>query len=341
MAHTKRRVRQHIMEDQSYSIFKQLLPEEWAVHEYRPDYGIDLVVELFKYTDEAREAADTLGEVVFVQLKSVKTTEIRRQRVYSRTNVEKSVGGARGRDHKDIEVISFTIDTDELLTVQTMGPTIAVVLCLVCLDTRRVFFVCLNDLVEKILLSEDANYATQATKTIHIPVKNEVTKLEYGVHGLKFLARRPKYYADFNKFHYQQNELWYFFGFQKPMIQTYRNIVEQPRDPERELRPLLRRFIVVLSGLDMWDDNDAWQLVEFYRVKMEELREKVDDAGVSVADITSLAMLLWNGLTALSSTYEEICREWFLPTYLGDELSYPPAAVEAASDEGGGATSAK
>ena len=42
MAHTKRRGRQHIMEDQSYLVFKSLLPEEWAVHEYRPDYGIDL-----------------------------------------------------------------------------------------------------------------------------------------------------------------------------------------------------------------------------------------------------------------------------------------------------------
>ncbi len=55
MAHTKRRVRQHIMEEQSYRLFRDLIPDEWAVHEYRPDYGIDLVVEIFKYIDEERE----------------------------------------------------------------------------------------------------------------------------------------------------------------------------------------------------------------------------------------------------------------------------------------------
>jgi hypothetical protein len=32
-------------------------------------------------------------------------------------------------------------------------------------------------------------------------------------------------------------------------------------------------------------------------------------------------LILWNGLTLLSSNYEEICREWFLPTLLGDDLS--------------------
>lgn len=60
MAHTRRRVRQHIMDERLYRVFRDLLPEEWAVHEYLPDYGIDLVVELFKYIDDTREAADTL-----------------------------------------------------------------------------------------------------------------------------------------------------------------------------------------------------------------------------------------------------------------------------------------
>ena len=78
------------MEEMSYLIFKGLLPQEWCVHEYRPDYGIDLVVEIFKFIDETREAADTLGELFFVQLKSVKQAKVQKLTVKARTNAERA-----------------------------------------------------------------------------------------------------------------------------------------------------------------------------------------------------------------------------------------------------------
>ena len=53
MAHKKRRVFQHVMEDHSYEIIKRSLPQEWVIREFnRPDYGIDLVIELFEKIDE-------------------------------------------------------------------------------------------------------------------------------------------------------------------------------------------------------------------------------------------------------------------------------------------------
>ncbi len=321
MAHTKRRVRQHIMEDQSYLIFKGLLPEEWAVHEYRPDYGIDLVVEIFKFIDETREAADTLGELFFVQLKSVKQTKIQKLTVKARGNVEKADARYDDNDTKEIEVVPFVIDTDELLTVQTMGPTIAVVLCLVCIDAGRVFFVCLNDLVEKVVLVDDPKYTEKGTKTIYLPVKNEITKGGLTLHGLRFMAKRPKFYAAFNRFNYQQNEIWYYLGFAKPGIITYRNEVELEHDLETETRPMLRRFIAVLKHLDIWFDNPAWNLVGHYYDELLKMEAMLDDPSIETNKVISQMLLLWNGLTALSSTYEEICREWYLPTLLGDSLS--------------------
>ena len=321
MAHTKRRVRQHIMEDQSYLVLKALLPEEWAVHEYRPDYGIDLVIEIFKFIDDTREAADTLGELFFVQLKSVKQTEIHKLKLRSRGNVEKSAA-ARGESlERAIEVIPYVIDTDTLLTVQTMGPTIAVVLCLVCLETNRVFYVCLNDLIEKVLLVEDLNYAEKGTKTIHIPVKNEITQGVSGLDGLRFMAKRPKFYAAFNRFNYQQSELWYFLGFTRPGIVTYRDQVEPEHDLDVEMRPLLRRFISVLKYLDIWTDNTAWSLVDEYYTYLAQMEAMLDNPNEDTETIISKALVVWNGLTALSRNYEEICREWYLPTLLGDTLS--------------------
>lgn len=322
MAHTKRRVRQHIMEDQSYLMLKGALPEEWAVHEYRPDYGIDLVIEIFKFIDEAREAADTLGELFFVQLKSVKETKIRTISVQSRGNVEKTSDPNKYDESQQIEVIPFSIDTDELLTVQTMGPTIAVILCLVCLDTRRIFFVCLNDLIEKVILIDDPNYTNKGEKTIYIPVKNEIKNEPNNLIPLRFYAKRPKFYAAFNKFHYQQNELWYLLGFGKPGISTYREVIELSRDPITELRPLLLRFITILKGLDIWTDTDMWAIVPDYYNKLLTFENSLVDSTIPIERVAQNALLLWNGLTSLSRNYEELCREWFLPTFLAQYLSY-------------------
>ena len=78
-----------------------------------------------------RDFAVAFGELFFVQLKSIKQSKIQSINVSSRGNVEKTTAQTVLEENHQIEVVSFVIDTDELLTVQTMGPTIAVVLCLV------------------------------------------------------------------------------------------------------------------------------------------------------------------------------------------------------------------
>jgi hypothetical protein len=41
------------MEDESYQLIKKHIPKEWVIREFnRPDYGIDIVIELFNKIDE-------------------------------------------------------------------------------------------------------------------------------------------------------------------------------------------------------------------------------------------------------------------------------------------------
>lgn len=63
----KKRPAQHITGEKGVNILKELFPDEWAVREYTPDYGIDLDVELFD--DLGNDVYITKGEHVLFQVK--------------------------------------------------------------------------------------------------------------------------------------------------------------------------------------------------------------------------------------------------------------------------------
>ncbi len=117
----------------SFQITRSILPQEWVFHEYRPDYGIDFSIEPFESVEAG--SLETLGEHLFVQLKSVATLTTQILDVTSRYNVEKRpisekvVGGNAAV--KQIEVFPFTISTNDLVTVQLMGAAATVLLLLV------------------------------------------------------------------------------------------------------------------------------------------------------------------------------------------------------------------
>lgn len=160
MPHNKRRPMQHIMEEQSSLIIRKKLPEEWVLHRYAPDYGIDFVVETFEYINEEHTVAETLGEFFFVQLKSVQAAKAERILVKSRYNVEKSY--EYGRDTSaEIEVIKYTIEINEIHTVMSMGTAVPTVLLLVDLSTEDVYFLCLNDYIEKFSCRTGKNCKTK------------------------------------------------------------------------------------------------------------------------------------------------------------------------------------
>lgn len=344
MAYTKKRVRQHIMEDRSIRIVREVLPDEWVVREYRPDYGIDLTIELFEYVDPERTIAATLGETLFVQVKSTETVELRTLEVHRRSNVEKGPLKEDVNESLKIEVAQLALDTSELLTVQAMGAAIPVLLFLVELSTQSIYFVCLNDLVEKVILPEDPDFAQQQTRTIRIPARNRITAQNpRSILPLGTIAKRPKLYAAFEKFRYQRNELVY-------AVSDVAEAASEDRLQESltDLIGLTRHFLAVDLGYDFWERIPEWPPVEWSFRELSSLAEflatdqpreraalqrflgtpifpfsALTPDYLATLDLPELQQALaeqikviWNRLSNLSSIYGELVREWFLPTYL-------------------------
>lgn len=107
MAHKKRRVAQHIMDDQSLQIIKDTLHKEWVVRDYKPDYGIDIAVELFEHIEGSEVITETLGEWFFAQVKSVARTSTNKLKYYHRYNVEMEPLRHDKNEHVEIDVIPF------------------------------------------------------------------------------------------------------------------------------------------------------------------------------------------------------------------------------------------
>ncbi|HEY2585454.1 MAG TPA: DUF4365 domain-containing protein [Tepidisphaeraceae bacterium] len=322
----KRRNQQHLMEDRSIAMLRESLPAEWVLHEYKPDYGIDFVVEVFQFLKDEPTVAETLGETFFVQLKSVAKTTIVTDRVYKRYNVEKRKLEHDKKEFLDIEIIKFDIEVAELLTVRAMGVGMPVLLVIACLDLGRLFYVCLNDLIDKVIEPEDATYADQGTKRISIPLKNELKRDQTSLVPIRFYAKRGKLLAAFTKFEFQRSELAYGLG---------------ELSPEHWLVMALH-FLSKLKALDIWEGCEMWQLVPFYRCEIDRVEALLKDDSKPVEDRVFYSRPLWQGLVAMGHTFEELCREWNLPTHLAQFLSYPdspnrPAAVASDPRKAGAA----
>ena len=86
MATTKQRPEQHLIDQDGEKLLRDKLPRHWLPRPYRPDYGLDFSIEVFKAIGGTNE---TLGEHFFIQLKSVQDSEIKPLAIFSRENVEK------------------------------------------------------------------------------------------------------------------------------------------------------------------------------------------------------------------------------------------------------------
>tara|TARA_R110002096_G_scaffold212352_9_gene399849 strand:- start:506 stop:1546 length:1041 start_codon:yes stop_codon:yes gene_type:complete len=328
------------MEDKSREVLKGLLPEEWVIRDYKPDYGIDIAVELFQYVDEERTKADTLGETFFGQIKSTHKVQTRSVSVHPLYNVEKKPLTENPDESKDITVIPLTIEVGELLTVQAMSPALPVVLFLVELNSGRVFFVCLNDLIDKVVLPSDPTFSSKGNKTIWIPIENELTLEEHSLTALKFYAKRPKLYAAFTKFTYQEHELRY----------LHDHLSYLPIEELIESAELLtiRHFLRGILEYDFWETTPMWTpIADCHRLasrtanlidtataeggftqemfpdskKLSESMQE-DEEFIVRTFLTHHLVATWSSLKNLANMHEEICREWNLPTFMGHNLSY-------------------
>jgi hypothetical protein len=290
-----------MMEGDSFAILRQALPSHWPIHGYAPDFGIDGTVEVFELLEDDPPVAETLGEVFFFQLKSVKRCMPKQIELRPRFNVEK--GPFKNTEGKagQLEVVRFPISTDELVTVEAMGAGSAVLLFLVCLETESVYFLNLTDYVDKVLNPEKPDWRKQKSVSLTVPAPNEVHPESPMLRLLRFYGMRPKLMGMFTKIHFQWAELAY--------------EIQSTDWPHMALH-----FGQSLLRLDAWE-APAWALLHDYKRGLESVVGKL---AANPENVNRQAVVdFWFRLDTIGRTFEEVTREWGLPTYLGLTCSYP------------------
>ena len=328
-ARSKQRTAQHLIDAEAQELFRAAIPKHWVLREYRPDYGLDFALEVFSplLVSSAEPASfETMGEHLFIQLKGCRKAKRRKLKLYGRYNVEKR---ALARDKNELvgalDVLPFSLEVSELVTIQRMGAALPVLLVVAELESAQCFFVCLNDYIDKVLAPRHADYGDATVRTIHIQVRNLLSH-PHGLIAMRWYAKRPKLYAAFQKFVYQHVELGY-------------------ASDAAELISLARHFGSLLLRYDFWDDMEMWMPIGLYGAAIRRFLDtgspgllQVNEEGMTQAsggDVGRRAELLrlfagqeipalWSSLATLPRTYEEICREWLLPTPLALFSSYEP-----------------
>lgn len=310
------------MEDESYQIIKKLIPKDWVIREFnRPDYGIDLVIELFDKIDD--QNCETLGEFIYVQVKSVKTVDVVKEKIFNTTNVAKGIWKEDKSEYAEIDVVKYVFDINSIYTIQGLGASVSVLLFLVDINKEDVFFICLNDYIDKILLPKNPNYANQESITITIPAINNLKDENILNNALKFYGKRAKLLAAFSKFSYQKNEIAHAFGYKLYPVWTYRDELQLDISiPKSDIKVMLLYFINQIEDLDIWKYIE-WQVLPLAKYDLMKIKRLLETDDINWNEIRDKAIVLWHQLTNLGTMYEDICREWFLPKIISLITSYP------------------
>jgi len=310
------------MEEESYEIIKSQIPRHWVIREFnRPDYGIDLVIELFEKLED--DVSETLGEFVYVQVKSVKNIKVNQETIYEVGNVAKGVWTENRKSYTNLQVIKYSFDTNSIYTIQSLGGSVSVLLFVVDIGSKEVYFICVNDYLDKIILPQNSDYTDQGSLTITIPTLNKLSNLEIANKALKFYGKRAKLLAAFSKFSFQKNEIKYLFGYKDYPVWTYRDELEKGKTYEpNEIKTQLLYFISQIDSLDIWQHSD-WEVLPKALEDLTAVKKLLESEEVDWTTVKSKVIVLWHQFTNLGSIYEEVCREWFLPKIISLMTSYP------------------
>ncbi|WP_089041700.1 DUF4365 domain-containing protein [Pseudomonas fluorescens] len=321
----KRRSINQVKEEISVQVLREHLPEQWVIHDYGADYGIDCVIELFDFVEGDATVAETLGENIFVQLKGSSSINYGTRRAYHRGNVAKGPLAESRDQYDDIPVAKFQLEMSEILTVQAMGVAVPVLLILVDTTTRDAFFICLNDYIDKVIIPEDPLYYEKGHKTINIPLANQIRLEEDRLVPLRAYGKRSKMYGAFGMFHYQHREILRARG---------KMLVAEKISPDNVIA-MIRTFASISLRLDIWKGHEFWKPMAWSYTELSDILENIQ-SGFALEHIDGLLeycdMHVWRRLANLSSMYEELVREWFMPTGLAALCSYPSPSTDEPTD---------
>jgi len=326
-SHRKRRHFNHVSGDDAVDVVIRKLPNYWVVRKLSPDYGLDLHVEVFDLLPDGSGSVDALGEHFYAQVKGVHGLALQSKFVHAQRNVAKNKPGDFLGEELAIEVVAYSLDVNELLTIEAMGAAVPTVLFVVDLDSDIVYYVCLNDHITKVLLPQQPNYEVHKTVTVHLPALNILDKDKPDFSYFWLLARRAKYYAGFNQFNYQKNELDYLAPL-SPDESTgdwTDNLLY-----DRSALAIIGVFLRANARLDIWDaaGPGQWFPLEVLRRDFEGLETVLERLGTpqphgSIEANFSQIEQVFARAAGLGRMYEELVREWRLSTHLATILNGP------------------
>jgi len=310
------------MEDESYQIIKKHIPKEWVIRDFnRPDYGIDIVIELFDKIDQ--EVSETLGEFIYIQVKSVNNVAVTKEKIFNVGNVAKGIWNEDDSEYTEIELVKYVFDTNSLYTIQSLGASVSVLLFIVDICTEDVYFICINDYIDKIILPKNPSYGSQDALTLNIPALNNLKNKEITNNALKFYGKRAKLLSAFSKFAYQKNEIAYDFGYKLFLVWTYRDELEKDKVYDNdEIKTMLLYFISQIEDLDIWSHTE-WVVLPEAKIELLKIRLLLQNDKGEWNKVKDKVIVLWHQLTNIGTMYEDICREWFLPKIISLLTSYP------------------
>lgn len=302
----KQRHKNHIIETKSIQIIENILPKEWVIRKFSPDYGIDLSVELFE--SDSENSFSTLGEYLFIQVKGTESISI----------INRTL-----EDGETINVINYQLETTEIATVERIGSALPVLLFIVDVRSERIYFVCLNDYIEKVLWQEDSNFYEKKSKVIYVPVQNCLFA-DGNLKPLLWYFKRIKIYSLFS------------------LISSNTKTIQYEAD---NIINISRTAFKKMLRLDIWERRNIWPLLEdvyseiFYFLDAGVTIDYTKVRNPSMTDMRSVSnchfeypydiaiqintlQILWERLDNLSDFYEEICKEWWLPTSMGFKSTY-------------------
>ena len=309
---SKQKTHQNLIAKAGKLLMDTMMPKTWEMRKYSPDYGLDFAVEVFEGEDKS--SPQTLGEHFFIQLKSTQSPTTGPFYLHKSGNDEMGREQQASRPSMSLNTYRIKLDTKLLVTVEKMGVGQPVLLVVADITRNRCSFVCLNDYVDKILIPkfEDKEYSDAKHRTVHVPYDNDLSTPK-GRTALRWYAKRSKMISAFQRFTFQHSQLC--------------------QAECGDWRPQAINFAREIARYDFWDDLEMCSEFGIYRKGLrrfiDEGQPRLMERSIPLIDDKALegelddflmrddVFQLWRGLSTLPKLYENIWREWFLPTELG------------------------
>lgn len=96
---------------------------------------------------------------------------------------------------------------------------------------------------------------------------------------------------------------------------------------------MIKTFTSVALRLDIWKGHEFWKPMAWSHADLTDILENIE-SGLASDNLDALLEYCddyaCHKLANLSSMYEELVREWFMPTSLSAVCSYPSPPIETA-----------